>query len=248
MSITEGLDSSTMGKKLGPLPIWAWGLAGVGGYVAYKKFASRGAAVSSDGTAGASNGGPSSSDGIGVSGQAPSGGGVGSGFSDGSSSNTTQTWASQAVNYLVQNGQVPIAASNAITAYLAGKPLSPAQQNMVNIALSALGSPPGGPVASTGTGPAPTGPAHTAPPGPSIKIDRVSPSSARATWGNATGAAKASSWKVVVVANGHSATHALRTPSIMITGLTKGSKVTVDVTATSPGGSSPTSTAGYTQP
>jgi hypothetical protein len=76
------------------------------------------------------------------------------------------SWFSAAVNALVGGGYDPLQASNAITAYLGGLTLTPAQQAMVSLVLGRVGTPPSPPTLGLTPLTPLTGPASTIPPVP----------------------------------------------------------------------------------
>lgn len=128
--------------KLGPLPVWGWGLIGgglVGGYMYYRK---RKAAATANTNAGSQYSGLNSSSNGGSAGELSTTNGQAS-----SGSNVTGSlagWAAQAVNWLIGQGSNPTDASNAISAYINGQTLTPAQETSVNSALTEFGAPPSG--------------------------------------------------------------------------------------------------------
>lgn len=128
--------------KLGPLPVWGWGLIGgglVGGYMYYRK---RKAAATANTNAGSQYSGLNNSSNGGSTGELSTTNGLASSGSDVTGS--LAGWAAQAVNWLIGQGSNPIDASNAISAYINGQTLTPAQETSVNSALTEFGAPPSG--------------------------------------------------------------------------------------------------------
>jgi nucleoid-associated protein YgaU len=66
----------------------------------------------------------------------------------GSSATTLGAWLTNAANYLTGTGADPTAVQSALSAYGSGQQLTPAQQSLINQALSAEGSPPSGVIAA----------------------------------------------------------------------------------------------------
>jgi LysM repeat protein len=140
---TGGGELDQLKGKLGPLPVWGWGLIGgvvIGGYMYYRK--RKAAAATANTNAGSQYSGTNDSSNGGSAGElATTQGNAASG------SNVTGTlagWASQAVNWLIGQGSNPTDASNAISAYINGQTLTPAQETMVNNSLTEFGAPPSG--------------------------------------------------------------------------------------------------------
>lgn len=186
MRVVESLTA-----KVGPLPAWAWGL-GLGGLIiGVRAYHARhatpstpAAAVTSDGeaaTAGANLSGdiPADATQPGTVGgysipsnyQANPGGviiGPDGNLTEGSTGAVNNgDWSNQAFDVLRARGYASLASSEAIRKYLAGDPLTPAEEGMIGIVLTALGQPPeGAPAISKATntaGSAPTPPASTPP-------------------------------------------------------------------------------------
>lgn len=177
--VTEGTAKagSFLAKKVGPLPIGVWLVAGVGIYYYFSR--KQAAAVTpADTTSGqqtdsAGNTGyidpstgfvaGSAEDTAALQQQADSSS-SGSGSSNNPAAGTTYSdnnaWGRAAINYLVGLGVDPSTANQAIELYLGSQPLTPAQQADVNESIQALGPPPDLP-GPTSTNPPPI----TNPPG-----------------------------------------------------------------------------------
>lgn len=141
---------STVGSlnhKLGPLPVWAWGLAGgllfgVVYYLHKKKADAAAASASQLANQSAFTSLGSSSNGGDAGELATTGGSSGLG---GSATGTSLAqWAANAVNWLIGQGANPSDATNALSAYINGQTLTPDQSTLVNQALSNFGAPPSG--------------------------------------------------------------------------------------------------------
>lgn len=164
----NGLTGS-LGNKLGPLPVWVWGL--IGGlafgavyYIHKKKTDAAAQAAVNTGSAfttlgAASNGGNAGE-------LATTGGGGGTGIGGAAGTSLAQ-WAANATNWLIGQGTSPADASNALSAYINGATLTPNQTTLVNQALANFGVPPSGilPVNTATPTPTPT-PATTPVPAP----------------------------------------------------------------------------------
>jgi hypothetical protein len=160
----KGLDALT--RKIGPLPVWVWGV-GLG--LAYdlvvvrKKAGTAGQQTDPAGNVGTIDPATgyvygSSQDQAGLAAQNST---STDGNSGGSSGSTTAgqyadnaSWGRAAVNYLVGLGEDPTAANEAIQQYLGSQTLTPQQQAMVNLVIQGIGAPPQLP-GPTGTPPPP---------------------------------------------------------------------------------------------
>jgi len=167
----KGLEFLT--KKVGPLPLFVWLVAGAGFYWYFSHKNSGGSGGSQTDPAGntgeidpqtgyvygspedvaakASSGGTTSED-------TPSSSTVAGSYAD------NNAWGRAAINYLVSLGVDPTSANEAIQDYLTSQKLTTAQQATVNLAVQGLGPPPDlpGPV---GSAPGPvTKPPVTKPP------------------------------------------------------------------------------------
>lgn len=168
--------TATLTKKLGPLPVWGWGvIAGVVilvGYYYYsnnKKAANAGEAdvvISSDDLFKSIAGG---SGGVGGSGGATS--------TEPVNYETNTSWRQKGVALLIGSGVSPLKAQAALDNYIQGNPLTSEQAGYVNTVITALGLPPdgtfgipsvlGAPAATPAPTPTVTPPAPTvAPPAP----------------------------------------------------------------------------------
>lgn len=151
--------TGSLGHKLGPLPVWAWGL--IGGlafgtvYYLHRRKALAQAQAAPTGSAFTSLGANSNG---GDAGELATTGGS-SGLGGTAAGTSLAQWAANAVNWLIGQGTDPGAASNALSAYINGSTLTTDQAGLVNKALSNFGAPPSGilPVNTTQTNQAPAG-------------------------------------------------------------------------------------------
>jgi hypothetical protein len=153
--MADGFSLEGMTKKLGPLPVWAWAVAGVGGYLLLERLrkTSTAAATAAGASVAASNAGT----GLGTSQTPPPLPG-----SPGISGITTNNqWATEASTTLIsdsgQYGWSPSEVETAISAYLNGENLTGDGVAIVNAALAMFGSPPEGNVPVVSTAPQGTG-------------------------------------------------------------------------------------------
>lgn len=129
--------SDTVGKKLGPLPVWAWGLF-IGGafviwyWVSNKDLGSGTTPVDGDLTTEAPPSGDFSTVPV-IPGAAP--------IED---ENTNGEWLIQAMNAVSKSGVSFLAAQTALTKYLNGDTLTAQQEQIVNKAIGLVGPPPEG--------------------------------------------------------------------------------------------------------
>lgn len=136
--------TGSLGHKLGPLPVWVWGL--VGGlafgavYYVHKKKADAAKLASTQNSGSAFGSTDSSSNGGNAGELATTGGSAGMG---GANQSLAQ-WAANAVNWLIGQGTSPSDATNALSAYINGATLTPDQTTLVNQALANFGAPPSG--------------------------------------------------------------------------------------------------------
>lgn len=153
VSPPRGLD---LGKKVGPLPLWVWGAAGIGIYWYFQRQQKAAPAASVAQTDPAGNTGsidpatgyvygtPEDNAAL-ASGSAGSigGGSAGTNATTGAQSYAdNNTWGIAAVNYLAGLGIDATTANQAVQNYLSSQPLTTAQQGDVNLAIQALGPPP----------------------------------------------------------------------------------------------------------
>jgi hypothetical protein len=181
--ITESLT-----RKLGPLPVWVWGVLAGGaisaGRWAWDKNKNSGtAAVDPAADAGASPAVPASASGAGAAGLGGDYGYPNSGAwegppatapTDGSTpaagtpattpAETNAEWVRRAVAALIAAGTGPLVASEAIRKYLAGEPVTPAEQALISSALQSQGMPPEGAPPLTAAAPTNPGTVNTTPP------------------------------------------------------------------------------------
>ena len=168
----EGAVQS-LGKKLGPLPVWAWVLIAVGIYLVLKNQGLTGKSTTATGaqTDPAGNVGtinPATGYVAGSPENTSAMAAQGGGSTDTVSSQATtgaqtyadnNAWGIAAINYLVGRGIDAVTANQAVQNYLNSENLTTAQQGDVNLAIQALGAPPSlpGPAPSNPTGVVGTG-------------------------------------------------------------------------------------------
>lgn len=189
--MTSVADSLT--AKLGPLPVWAWGVGAgaafnIGRYLVNRR---KSASVPAEEPApGDADAGPESSVSVGGSGSGYYSPGIPSaqvnpgawGTDEPSTTPATDSapstpaapadndeWRARAVELLTASGMAPLTVDEAVKRYFAGSPLSPQDQAIISTAVRRLGVPPGGapPItaapAPSVTAPAPAGPTAPAP-------------------------------------------------------------------------------------
>lgn len=149
----ENVIPKGVGKKVGPLPLW--------GYAAIVVVAAYGVYWWRNKVGTASPVTPITEVGSGMSsaGQMPGTntytGSVNQAEKAPPASTTNAQWARNTTDSLIASGSNPADVTTAIANYLTGKPLTPTQQSIINIALQKYGSPPEGivaPVAAPSTG------------------------------------------------------------------------------------------------
>jgi len=121
-------DFGFLTHKLGPLPLWIWGIIGVGGYYLYTKYKANAAAATAAAAVPAT---------VNVSGQLPSQPQYGA-----STYTSNSQWEGAAINYLVGESIPPDQASSALWNYLNSKVLTTQEQKDVNLAIEGIGPPP----------------------------------------------------------------------------------------------------------
>lgn len=217
-------------RKVGPFPVWAYGLLFVGAwyYLERRKSAAASstsaaagttvAAASTIGTDPAGNTGEidpetgyvyGSSEDLAALQQQTSSTSSSGQYSD------NNAWATAAINYLVGLGDDPTVANTAIEAYLGSQTLTVNQQALVNSAVQALGAPPQPPSPSQSTG-------VVAPPGGATTYATNPPTGLTASATTATSATL--KWNAAANATGYTVT---ATPS----GSPSATPVTVTVTS-----------------
>lgn len=145
------MDTEFLTHKVGGVPMVAYIGLGVAGVYGYSKYRAKGSTVPApSGDAGASSDASSaygSADGsAGNSGNTST---VSTGYNPSETSvhiTTNEEWGRIVSDYLISHGRAPADVTNAITAYLAGKPLSTIQRAIVSMAITAFGVPPTGDV------------------------------------------------------------------------------------------------------
>lgn len=126
--------------RIGGIPAWGWAVGIVGLVVAFVWWRNRSAAAATvvpDDNTGVSGLGD-------LAGVSPSltGSGAGTGTSTGTATLTTQGWLQNALTQAEQSGTDPLTATDALSNFLAGNPLSGSQQSIVSSAIGAQGLPP----------------------------------------------------------------------------------------------------------
>lgn len=131
-------------KKVGPLPIWAYGVIAVGAYFVYEHYKNTqaaNAAVANAGTVPAINNAPVSptdTSGIGVSSSSPT------------------DWLSQAESALSNLGYSSSVSQPALQNYFAGQTLTPQEYNAIESVVKLIGQAPGISLPTQGSGPTPS--------------------------------------------------------------------------------------------
>lgn len=127
-------------KKLGPLPLWGWMVAGGVGFIGYRFLRARSAATSAVAATGTTGGGATGTIPIGGSG---AGGATGVGAAGTFAS--TAAWTQAALGFLTGNGLSPGDAYSAVTSFLNGNCVSQAAYNALAAMLDSttVGLPPG---------------------------------------------------------------------------------------------------------
>lgn len=227
-------------KKIGPLPVWAYGaILGVG-LIAYMWWSSNSAASSATTTA-TTETVPDDVSGTGLS-----------AASDDTSSDvgatgttllTNALWEAQALADLAGSGVSPLTAQVALENYLNGVALTSQQQSIVNTVLTAIGPPPEG-VAGTPILTAPTG-GGTTTTTPTVTKPTTAP--AKPTVVGETTTQATATTKTVKGATGYRWEYNNTTENTvgvanLLTGLKKGGSYKVRVAATNSAGVGPYST------
>jgi hypothetical protein len=226
-------------KKIGPLPVWAYGaILGVG-LIAYMWWSSNSAASSATTTAATTETVPDDVSGTGLS--AASGDTSTDVGATGTTLLTNALWEAQALADLAGSGVSPLTAQVALENYLNGVALTPAQQSIVNTVLTAIGAPPEG-VAGTPilTPPAGTGTTTTTTAKPTVAP--VKPTVVGETTTSAT-----ATTKTVKGATGYRWEYDNKTENTvgvanLLSGMKKGGSYKVRVAATNSAGVGPYST------
>lgn len=144
----EGVDLGFLGEQLGPLPVWAWGVAVVGGlgigYVVNTRMAD----------SGGGGGEPDQDQDRGGPAGRPMGATPGAIFAPGPGGqrqqierelSTNPEWHSAALDYLIdQHGADPTTADQALSRYLGGQALTETHAGLVGKSLGEFGRPPDG--------------------------------------------------------------------------------------------------------
>lgn len=166
-AVHHGLTGA--GKKLGPLPVWAWGAVlglGVVAYMYFRNKTSGSTAASSTNDSGATAGTGSvlpdmTANDLGTpgdyTGQTTSGSSVGPTLDN-------ATWLAQAVAYMVTQGKNPLTVSQALDRYLNGESLSWTQEQYVSAVVAKFGLPPQGVSSDSSLAPPPATSPVTEPP------------------------------------------------------------------------------------
>lgn len=138
-----------MGKKLGPLPVYAYAVIIVGAAYGVYWWRNRVGVSAPQGVTevntGMSSAGP-------MPGTNDYSGNVGSSTKAPPASQSNAQWAKNVADGMIATGTSPTDANNAVAAYLAGQDLTPVQQAVITVALKIYGNPPEGVVAVKGPG------------------------------------------------------------------------------------------------
>ena len=193
--------SELLTKKLGPLPVWVWGIAAVAIFWYLQK--GKGTTATATQTDPAGNTGTidpatgyvyGSSEDQAALGSSTS---TSTGSSDSSGSTTAgqyqdnDAWANAAINYLVSIGVDATAANAAIEQYLASQNLTTDQQADVNLAIQRLGAPPSPPTPGTPSSPIvtpPGGTVYATNPPTGLTVTSVSSTTVGLKWNSTTNA------------------------------------------------------------
>jgi hypothetical protein len=138
-----------VGKKVGPLPLWAYAAIIVGGaYGVYwwkNRVGTSTPVVQTEVGSGMSASGP-------MPGTGTYDGTVTGGNKAGPAAQTNAQWAKKVADGMIATGSNPTDANNAVAAYINGQPLTAVQQAIINVALTIYGNPPEGVVSVKGPG------------------------------------------------------------------------------------------------
>lgn len=257
-----GGAASVFTRKLGPLPVWAWGVAVAAVYllVVKRKGAAGTVGGSTDpaGNSGAIDpatgyvyGSSQDTSALGAQSSAGSSGTVsGSGGSTiAGQYATNDQWQRAAINFLVGLGIDPTEANNAIGTFLASQPLTSAQQADVNIAIQSLGAPPTPPQPGNSSGPIAQpspGTTYATNPVTGLSTTNLTSNAVTVVWSKSTNAqgytvnySGGSSGSTTVSGTAGSAT---------LGGLKAGSQYTVSVQATPAKSGDPSASTSFTTP
>lgn len=145
--IPEGNPIKGIGKKVGPLPLYAYALIVVGGAYGVYWWKNRVGVAAPVGVtdvgSGMSSAGP-------MPGTGTYTGTVGSGGNATPAAQSNAQWAKKVADGMIATGTPPADANNAVAAYLAGQVLTPVQKAIITIALQVYGNPPEGVVTVKG--------------------------------------------------------------------------------------------------
>ena len=148
------MNIDTLTQKLGPLPVWAWGVGAGAVIIGGRRLLSArtGAAIAAATVTAAATGAPPSP--VAAAGPPASFGvpsfSAGSGYQPAPTAADTSTpapasndgWQSDAVRMLIAGGASPLLAQQAIGAYLTGDAITPAQRALIEQAIRTVGMPP----------------------------------------------------------------------------------------------------------
>ena len=158
----KGMEAFT--RKLGPFPVWVWGVGLAAAiYLLRKRFGGGGGGQSTDpaGNVGTIDpatgyvyGTPQDQAGLAAQNSTSTNNTSQSGSTVGGQYPDNASWGRAAVNYLVSLGEDPTGANEAVQQFLSSQTLTPPQQAMVNLAVQGIGPPPTLP-GPTGTPPPP---------------------------------------------------------------------------------------------
>lgn len=135
MADTKKGSGKGLTKKLGPLPIWGWGVAGGIGFLGYRFLRARSVANATTVATG-TTGGSTIPAGVAAIGSAASGAGT---FA------SMAAWEQAMLSFLTGNGMSPGEAYSAVSSWLLGNCVSQEAYNGISAALvsSSVGLPPG---------------------------------------------------------------------------------------------------------
>lgn len=173
-------------RDIGPLPVWGWAAAGIGGFVLSKKLKGGGilgggkkdtgtADAAADPAAGADPGGFGGYQASGPGGAVTSYPNIGV-VTPGTGAEqlgTNDQWRAKVVKGMIENGFGSIQVDSALTKYLAGEQLTSTEGGIVDKAISIYGFPPNPPTLVPSTLPPPTAPNPV--PQPGVVIPSLGP-------------------------------------------------------------------------
>lgn len=145
MSDGEGMPhmhGGAFSKKVGPLPVWAWGLIVGALIVAYMWYRNRSSASNGVASTLAGTTDPYGNAGLYTGNDANAANANLATASTSKAIRTNAAWVRQAIQYMTGKGRNPLAVQRALTAYLAGRTLTEKQDKIVSEVLTHVGTPP----------------------------------------------------------------------------------------------------------